>query len=216
MKKLLAVALFVALITAGASAQLMFGATGDLHIGDSDLNDAINDPNVLMNQFQKGDGVYVGGFAELAFGNLGFGAAGTFSFPIDYFDNEWMVYDFTGYVSYHLFGARFFLDPFVEIGGGYTASDYANPSDSPNPNFPISATIFWYGSAGLGINLGGLGVFAKLAYISALSTQLDGPVDPYTGEITKIPNYRDPLSDNQLAATVLPPYKVTIGAKFIL
>ncbi|MEI6387075.1 MAG: hypothetical protein WCQ50_10585 [Spirochaetota bacterium] len=213
MKKLLAVAFFVALIAGGASAQLMFGATGDLHLGESDLNDAVNDPNVLLNQFQKGDGVYVGGFVELAFGNLGFGGSGTFSFPIDYFGNSWMVYDATGYVSYHLFGARFFLDPFVEVGGGYTASDYSDVN--MQNGFPISATIFWYGSAGLGINLGGLGVFAKLAYVSALSTQLDGPTDLY-GNPTKIPNYRDPLATNQLTATMLPPYKVTIGAKFIL
>ena len=122
----------------------------------------------------------------------------------------------TAYVAYHFFSAKFFLDPFVEVGGGYTASDYADSAQSPTSGaFPISATMFWYGAAGMGVNLGPIGVFAKLGFNGSLDSQLDGPLDDY-GNPTFIPLYKDPLDMSSATETPLPPYRFTIGAKLIL
>ena len=171
MKKIIAILLFAALIAGGAFAQLMFGVTGDLH------TDALNTTDI-QNSFQTGQNIFYGPFAELALGKLGFGASGTFSF-YDIYNTHFMDYDVAAYISYHLFGARSFLDPFLQFGAGYIATDYANSTDkiastTQGASDPLAANIYWYGAAGVGVNLGTIGVFGKAAYNGSVQKHLPG------------------------------------------
>jgi len=204
MKRLLAVLLFAALVGSGAFAQLMFGVTGDLHM-DTQLSS-----QQIMDKFQTGEGIFYGPFAELALGKLGFGLAGTFSF-YDYVGTQYMDYDLAGYLSWHFWKAHAFLDPFVELGGGYLATDYANTADDPDPNNPLAANLFWYGAFGLGVNIGPLGVFGKFAYNAAIQQHLTY-MDSF-GVEQDIPYY---MLNSDGVSPYVPPYRVTFGAKFIL
>ncbi|HUX37406.1 MAG TPA: hypothetical protein VMV44_05835 [Rectinemataceae bacterium] len=223
MKKLVIVLAFASLVAGGAFAQLMFGATGDLHM------DTTMSASDISNSFQTGENIFYGPFAEIAFGKLGLGVAGTFSFYTDNFTmTQWMDYDVNGYLSYHLFRARAFLDPFVHIGFGYMATDYANSSDKDayvvlNPytsssSDPISASLYWNAALGLGVNLGPLGVFGQLSYNFPIAKHLTGTDS--SGNSYDIPyyGYYDPNAYGGLGGIVeyVPKYRFTLGAKLIL
>lgn len=211
-RKILATAILAIVLISGASAQLMFGLNGALHMDKQMTATEIKDA------FQKGEGIWIGGFGEIAFGRLGFGISGNFTPPYEYIgDIKWMDLDVAGYLSYHFFKARALLDPFVELGGGYIGSDYAGDDVSqaadPDPNNPVSATLYWYGGLGLGVNLGPIGVFGKLAFNNDLNRALkdDAGVDiPAYG-----PWHYDDLG-NLIVDRYLPMYKFTLGAKLIL
>lgn len=210
-RKLVAVLAIIAFAVTGASAQLMFGVSGALHM------DEMMSASEIQAAFQDGQYVWYGGFAEIAFGRLGFGISGNLTAPYDGgFGTDFMDLDIAGYVSYHLFKARAFIDPFLELGGGYIGSDYANSGEDPNDN-PESATLYWYGALGLGINLGPIGIFGKFAYNTMIDQPLQGE-DEY-GNTYDIPQYgywyQDDLGDWVVMPTV-PALRFTLGAKIIL
>lgn len=214
MKKLVAVLLFASLLAGGAFAQLMFGVTGDLHM---DTKMSASD---IQKSFESGENIFYGPFAEIAFGRLGIGVAGTFSFYTDYNTNiEFTDYDVAGYLSYHLFKAKSFLDPFGHIGMGYIASDFANSSDKTYYGYqdngdPISASLFWYAALGLGVNLGPLGVFGQFDYNFPIQKHLQGTDS--LGSSYDIPYYGYFDTNTNTIVEYVPKYKFTIGAKLIL
>jgi hypothetical protein len=205
-KKLFVVFAMVALVAAGASAQLMFGVSGALHM-DTQL-----DSNQIIDQFQQGEGIFYGPFAEIAFGRLGFGVSGNFSFwTDDVLQTEFVDYDVAFFVAYHLFKARFLLDPFVEIGTGYIAQDFANEAEDPNPDDPLGANMYWYTAFGVGVNLGAVGVFGKFAYNNVLQDQLDAS-NLVAYPDGKLPYYRLDMDGKPY----IPAFRFTAGVKFIL
>ncbi len=221
MKKLVIVFAFASLVAGGAFAQLMFGATGDLHM------DTTMSASDISNSFQTGENIFYGPFAEIAFGKLGFGVAGTFSFYSDSTMTQWMDYDVNGYLSYHLFKARAFLDPFVHIGFGYMATDYANSSDKQtyvqnmttagypsSESDPISASLYWNAVLGLGVNLGPLGVFGQFSYNFPIAKHLTGTDS--SGNSYDIPYYGYYDYATNSIIEYVPKYRFTLGAKLIL
>lgn len=219
MKKFAAVIVLATLLAGGAFAQIMLGATGDLHM------DTTMSAKDISNAFQTGENIFYGPFAEIAFGKLGFGAAGTFSFYTDLNTNvQWMDYDVNGYLAYHLFKARAFLDPFLHIGFGYMATDYANTSDkdtyvkanpyTSNSSDPISASLYWNAALGLGLNLGPLGVFGQFSYNFPIAKHLTG-TDSY-GNSYDIPYYGTYDFATNTITEYVPKYRFTLGAKLIL
>ena len=48
--------------------------------------------------------------------------------------------------------------------------DYADDVDDPDPDNPIMATTYFQAGGGLGLNLGGLGIFIKGLYLFPLGT----------------------------------------------
>lgn len=207
MKKAMTVVAFALLLSGAMSAQIILGVAGDLHM---DQTMSLSD---ISNQFQGGQNIFYGPFAEIAFNKLDFGLGGTFSYYPDMWTGlQFMDYDVYMYLGYHIFGARAFLDPFVEMGGGYIASDYASSSEKPVElgDNPVAASMYAYAAAGLGINLGPIGAFTKFAYNMALPQALGTYSDG-----TAIP----PYTHYDAAGNATPnmfKYRVSLGAKLIL
>lgn len=157
-KKLAALFAVLALAAAGASAQLMIGVSGALPM-DSKL-----DAESISAAFKEGSAILYGGFAELGMGHIGLGASvNSNAYTDDFTANKMRTIDADVYLSYHLFKAKAFLDPFGEFGVGlmglaYDGFDYSLISSW------VGASYYWYGALGLGINLDSVGVFGKFAY----------------------------------------------------
>ncbi len=167
MKKLFLAVLLIALVGAGAFAQL--AVTGSaIFYTDNEITFEEGWNKFTENQ----EGLFYGPGLEILMGKISLGASANFSFYEEDFSfdpyNPWLVemmdYDIMGYLGYHLFGAKAFLDPFIEGGMGYIARDYANEEDDPDWDNPIQATLYGYGGVGLGVNLGPIGAFVKGAY----------------------------------------------------
>jgi opacity protein-like surface antigen len=226
-KKLLLVLAIVMIVTTGAFAQLTFGITGNQYAFE---DEAGNLPSLssVWDDFKEGRGTYWGFFGEIILGKLGLGLAFNYQnvpeFGYD-FDGDGTVqsdelypemwsYDANVYLSYHILGGRSFLDPFLQAGLGKNAYDFKNKDDktiynSLGPDDPLFASPYWDFGAGLGINLGGLGIFIKGAYIVPMEGVLTGTSWP------------DEFDGSTFEYDIMPWYlngdfKYTFGAKLIL
>jgi hypothetical protein len=215
-KKLIIALALVAVLSGGAFAQLTLGVTGALHMDQQMSAQEISDA------FNGNGNIYYGFLAEIIGKHIGLGASVNVSNPTLDSVVPTINYDANFYLSYHLFGGRAFLDPFGEFGFGVFASDYQNSSDRPtdplgNPagTSPISASPYWYGALGAGINLGPIGVFGKFAYNMVIQRHL---TDSETKtEIPFFGNYTyDSATDTYSVVQYVPQYRFTIGAKLIL
>jgi hypothetical protein len=181
MRKIVVALIFVAVVSTGAFAQLMFGLSGALHMDEKLTGREINA------RFKSGEGIFYGGFAEFVGKNFGVGITGNVSSyngdlngsytynNVPYFftltNTDFRDYDFTLYLSYHIFGGRAFLDPFGEFGPGVIATGFAHESKSifestyvPWDSSFIAASYYWYAALGLGVNLGPIGIFGKFSF----------------------------------------------------
>jgi hypothetical protein len=132
------------------------------------------------------------------------------TYPDPMLDMNWQVIDGDFYLSYHIIKARAFLDPFAELGLGMmaTAND-ATYSTTGDANF-ADASYYWYAAAGLGVNLGIIGVFAKFAW----NVPIKGSYPTYEDEFGQEQNY--PAFGTSLGWDGIPSYRITAGVKLIL
>lgn len=216
MKKIFLALAMVALITTAAFGQIVIGVTGNQYVFE-DIDGNIPSLSEVFDDFQDGLGTYWGLFGEIILGKLGFGVAFNYQdVPNFYYDEygsteiyeEMWSYDVNLYLSYHLFGGRAFLDPFLQGGFGINAYDFKNADDkndmnSLGPDDPLFASAYWDFGAGLGLNLGGIGIFVKGAFIVPMEGALTG-TDYYGNEYDIMPWY---LNGD---------FKYTFGAKLIL
>ncbi len=173
MKKIIILLLLLTFAATGAFAvDFSLGASGALYMSSEEFDDS--DRHDIWAQFEKGENVYYGVNAELLFDNVGLGLYTYFSF-YEWYDPFWgdgyemMDTDINLSLSYHFFGATAFLDPFVEAGFGQitrsvTAYDDGSGMEELEEPFPFLGTEYWFAGFGLGVNLGGLGGFAKVQY----------------------------------------------------
>jgi len=221
MKKLAIALLLSSLIAGGAFAQVMLGVTGNLHM-DTQMS-----AKEIADQFHDGSNIFYGPFVEIAFGRLGIGVEGDFTFWNDFYLGDMETYDVAGYLSYHLFKARAFFDPFAQLGFGYIANDYTSSNPNKNSGYasynPLNASLYWFGALGLGLNLGPIGIFGKMSYNNRIQQQLNmkdssgnDVTDPTTGEVLKVPYYGPFDSSTGLFGDYVPAMRFTLGAKLIL
>lgn len=213
MKKIIAVLLLVTVAATGAFAlNLSLGVSGALYMSSEEFDDS--DRHDIWAQFEEGENVYYGVNAEILFDKVGLGLYTYFSF-YEWYDYVWnygyemMDVDVNLSLSYHFFGATAFLDPFVESGLGSITRNVTAYDDGLGGGmveleepFPFLGTNYWFAGLGLGINIGDLGVFAKVQYHHPT-----GPVevDDDDGDYTYTTD-DFPLND----------LKVVLGGKLIL
>lgn len=205
MKRTLLVLAIVALLTTGAFGQVVLGVTGVQYYEKVDGN--LPTLSQAWSDFRDGTGVYWGGYGEIILHNLGLGLSfnqQTFADPVDPAYDMWN-YDVNFFLSYHILGGRSLIDPFLQAGVGEMAYDYKNKDaaragDYPDlTDDPLFASIYTDFGLGLGINLGGIGIFAKGMW----NVQSDKPLYSQTGDV---PLFEWPIM----------PFKWVFGAKLIL
>jgi hypothetical protein len=214
-KKLFVLVAFFALLGGGAFAQLAIGVTGALHM-DQQMS-----ASEIANAYQNGDNILYGAFVEILGKHLGLGVGANFTAPYDTIGDgiNLMDYDADLYLSYHLFKATSFIDPFLEAGVGLMATTYQNSKDvqSGAPD-PIAASPYYYGALGLGINLGRtIGVFGKFAYNIQIARQLTY-TDAY-GDTQNTPYYGywyQNANGVWVQYEYVPRLRFTMGLKLIL
>jgi len=206
MKRTLLVLAIVALLTTGAFGQIVLGVTGvQYYEQDTTLSQAWAD-------FKDGTGVYWGGYGELILHKLGFGL----SFNQQTYANadplypalnlDYWNYDVNFFLSYHILGGRSLIDPFLQAGVGEMAYDYKNKDDAKIAytdltDDPLFGSIYYDFGLGLGINLGGIGIFAKGMW----NVQSNEPLYSQGGS-----------GDVPIFAWPVMPFKWVFGAKLIL
>lgn len=203
MKRLFVALMLIAFVTTGAFAQIVLGVTGVQYYEKVDGKY----PTVgqAWEQFKEGTGVFLGGYGEIIFHKLGIGLSfnqQTYDQDLPSVDHMWN-YDVNLFLSYHLFGGRAFIDPFLQAGYGMMAYDYKNKEEAKAlyslTDDPLFASTYYDFGLGLGINLGGLGIFAK------------GMWNIPTNE----PVY-DQTNGGTLWSWPIMPFKWVFGAKLIL
>jgi hypothetical protein len=187
------------MLFAGGSAwaQLALGGTGAVF---SDTGQSVES---IVDMFKDGEGIFYGPLIELGMRNIAIGAAFNWSYYYTDFGNtntKMVDYDLNGYLQGHLISYKSPIDPFLEVGFGEIATDYAE--DDPDSSAPLRATKYFQAGGGLGVNLGNLGIFVKALYMIPAD-------DPVIVESDNGDSY-------SLEEYPLKPLKVFLGAKIIL
>jgi len=198
MKKTTLVLVLCLLGAAGAFADFALGLNGALYMDDAQLEAA--GYRSVAEAFRDGEGIYYGLMGEFMGKHLGFGLQGMGSWYYSPWINDVMRdLDLNLYLSYHILGSRFVVDPMLDAGLGYIFKDWADRHLDDDLDNPIAATAYGYLGAGVGVNIWRLGFFSKFIW--------HFPMGPVWGDGS--------LSGTQLEAFGLKPYKILIGAKFI-
>ncbi len=224
-----------ALVATGAFADLSFGISGVQYFDD----DSTTVQEAFKN-LQDGVGVFYGGFVEITGKHMGLGASFNFNMDDSYGVTamDTMQYDFNLYMSYHLFGNHFFIDPFVNFGIGMNAYAYQDAAAAkqymkdyydymyiyPYPedayideDDPLYASLYCDFSAGLGINLGGIGIFVKGSYVMPLDGVVKGTYDDDIYDYDQYwLYYISPGDEYDIPAWFTSNFKWTFGARINL
>ena len=217
MKKLTVILIMFAIVSTSLFAQgLGFGLSVNQYYMEDDNGD-LPTLSEAWDDFKEGNGRYWGGFGELMGRNYALWLS--FNFMIDRADPAYwedvMLYDDASafdmwnydvnlYLAYHFFGTKSILDPFVQAGFGVWVYDYMNKDalrdegETWVTDDPLMGSAYFDLGAGLGINLGGFGVFFKAMY----NFQLD---EPLYGE-----------EDQTIFELPVMPLKWTFGAKMLI
>jgi hypothetical protein len=205
MKKIFLALAMVSFITTAAFGQLVLGVSAVQYYNeDTSISDS-------WEHFKDGEGVYWGGYIELILGKLGLGVSfnqQTDKAPQDFGSAyDMWNYDVNLFLAYHVFGGKAFIDPFLQAGVGIMAYDYKNKDqiremtgfyDAVSDD-PLFGSLYYDFGLGLGINLGGIGIFAKAMW----NIQSDEPL------------YSESFGEEIWEWPVMP-FKWVFGAKIIL
>jgi len=205
-RKLVAVLAILSIAATGAFAQIGLGVNAALY----------SDTGMRLSEFgdrlSEGEGVFYGPFIEIAGEKTALGLSGHFSF----YDEDWggyyipiIVFELRLYLQGHFLGYKSVLDPFLEIGLGVMGKEFADEDNDPDPDNPLMATKYWQVGGGVGINLGGLGIFLKGLYMFPFGS-VDASYE-YYDEWGDLQTYYYPLSEYPLKRL-----KLILGAKIIL
>ncbi|HUW70828.1 MAG TPA: hypothetical protein VMX33_11410 [bacterium] len=205
MKRTLLVLAIVALLTTGAFGQIVLGVTG-VQYYEKDAAGNLPTLSEAWADFKDGTGVYWGGYGEIILHKLGLGLSfnqQTYPDSVNSTYDMWN-YDVNFFLSYHILGGRSLIDPFLQAGIGEMAYDYKNKAavQAIYPDLtddPLFGSIYYDFGLGLGVNLGGIGIFAKGMW----NVQSNEPLYSQTGSF---PIFSWPVM----------PFKWVFGAKLIL
>ena len=212
-------ALVLALLV-GSGAYAQFGLWGRPHIAIGFAGSIYSDTNqslgTSLSELHNGNGAFYGPLVEVGMGHFAVGGSFAFSFYQEDFsynqDGSYMIkmmdYDLNLYLQGHLFDYASVVDPFLEFGVGVAAKNYQDSNDGSNP---ISMAVYPDLGIGVGLNFGGIGIFAK--------TNWAFPGAPVKKDVPLY--YADGTPTGQYASYTLPLYnirqfKFTLGAKLML
>jgi hypothetical protein len=174
MKRIALSTILVLFIAGLASAHVQFRVAGNML---SPLNRLPESAGELEQSLALDDNTRTGWHWEILFERIGLGMHYAWAFyeAPSSFAEPWMV-DWKGdfFFSYHIFGAGSPLDPFVEYGWGNAGSavvrsdrysEYPDWKDEVADGDATALTLYSYVAAGLALDLHGLYLGARLAYM---------------------------------------------------
>jgi hypothetical protein len=101
---------------------------------------------------------------EVIMDHIGFGGQYLVNFHEDDPDSWWLDWNGQGiYVSYHFFGTRSFIDPFINGGMGCAGRVFLGPEDQFTPG-RLALTLYPFAGAGVSVCLDHFKLGAKLDY----------------------------------------------------
>ncbi len=195
MKKTIMVLALCLLGAAGAFADFALGLNGALYLD----NPALYTAGDIARAFRNGEGIYYGLMGEFMTKHVGLGLQFMGSRYMTAIGDPMLDLDTNLYLSWHLLGSRFVVDPMLDAGLGYIFKDWAVRSQDDDPSNPIAATAYGYLGAGVGVNIWRLGLYSKFIWHFPMGA-LHGSGGGVTYTIEEFGLRR---------------YKVLIGAKFI-
>src|SRR4030042_1222465 len=116
MKKTLLVLVLCLLGAAGAFADLALGINGALYMDDAEL-EAADGPSIAE-AFRNGEGIYYGLMAEFMGKHMGLGLQFMGSRYMTGIGDAMFDLDTNLYLSAHVLGSRFIIDPTIDAGLG--------------------------------------------------------------------------------------------------
>jgi hypothetical protein len=197
MKKILVVAVLCLLGASGAFADWALGINGALYLDDPSLYTAGD----IGEAFRNGEGIYYGLMAEFMGKHMGLGLQFMGSRYMTPLNDAMFDLDTNLYLSAHVLGSRFIIDPTIDAGLGYIFKDWADRDLDDDLDNPIAATAYWYLGAGVGVNIWRLGIYSKFMW--------HFPMGPLQGTGATGDGYT-------LEEFGLRNYKILLGAKIIL
>jgi hypothetical protein len=100
---------------------------------------------------------------EVLMGRVGLGGSYAVDFNEEPSSQWWLDWEAQAiYASYHILGAKSFVDPFVDAGLGCAGRVFLGPEGDPGTRLALA--IYPFASAGAALELDGLRVGAKLSY----------------------------------------------------
>jgi hypothetical protein len=197
MKKATIILVLCLLGAAGVFADFALGLNGALYLDDP----AYYTAQSVGEAFRNGEGIYYGLMGEFMGKHLGLGLQfmGSWYYSL-YINDPLRDIDTNVYLSAHVLGSRFVIDPMLDAGLGYIFKDWARRSQDDDPANPIAATFYGYLGAGVGVNIWRLGLYSKFIWHFPMG-QVMG-----TGDLSGVP----------IEQFGLKPYKILIGTKIIL
>ncbi len=126
--------------------------------------DFIASPSFDQAAHALGAGTPFGGFGwEVVLDHIGVGGEYSVVFDQGAPSEWWLDWETQPiYASYHIFGPKFFIDPFVDAGMGCAGSICLGPSGQAGRG--LALTLYPFVSAGAALELNGLRLGAKLSY----------------------------------------------------
>jgi hypothetical protein len=196
MKKTTIVLVLCLLGAAGAFADFALGLNGALYLDNPELYTAGD----IASAFRNGEGIYYGLMGEFMWKRVGLGLQFMGSCYETAIGDRMRDLDTNLYLSWHVLGSRFVIDPMLDAGLGYIFKDWADRSLDDDLSNPIAATAYGYLGAGVGVNIWRIGVYSKFIW--------HFPMGPLQGTGATGDGYT-------IEEFGLRHYKILLGAKFI-
>jgi len=156
---------------------------GSVHLTGNLQADYLKGPNAqqIIDSFTSpGQSPFAGVGWEVIIGKVGFGGQYGASFTRTPQGTWWLDWDAQPlFLGYHFFRTGYFLDPFVQAGLGCAGRVYLEdwPRSALSNNLFIS--IYPFVAAGLGLDLSGFLVSARVSYAPFMSAPPASPITAY-------------------------------------
>ncbi len=156
---------------------------GSVHLTGNLQADFLKGPSAhqIIDTFTSpGQPPFAGVGWEVIIDRVGFGGDYSASFtrtPMGSWWLDWLAQPL--FLSYHFFRSGHTLDPFVQAGVGCAGRVYLQDWPQTQVSDNLSISIFPFVAAGLGLDLSGLLVSAKMSYAPFMSAPPASPISSY-------------------------------------
>lgn len=179
MKRIITIIILIICLSSISYGHTRFRLHSAFHLIDSNTVEQVNEQ---LTNFKELDHVILWGLGwEVIFSKIGFGGTYMVDFIEEDINNDWWL-DWNGdafYLSYHILGGSFFVDPFIELGLGCAGRIYLGYNGSYNFPENLYISVYPFITGGLAFQLDGFLISGKLKYLPDFSPLPVTPIEEY-------------------------------------